>query len=585
MTPARVRAVLLAVLLGVATLTGCISIPTAGPIKPVPGDAEVCQGCVNVEVAPPAPGADPQQIVEGYLRANSNYQPNYATARQFLTAQAADSWRPEAGARIYRSRTQQDSQNSVRLEFELTGVLAADRTYSASDEKPKEDFGLVKENGEWRIGQPPEGLLVEQYAFEGSYAGYSRYFFGNGLALVPEPIYLPRLRSSGNVAAALMTALLKGPSDWLKPVAASAIPEGTSLVGESVTINNEIAEVALSEDVLTLDPPARSQLGAQVAYTLQQVSGVRGVLITVNQQKFRIPEADPSTAVFATNAFSESIKPEPLVSDESYALSGGQVHAVRTPDEVPSLQLIQGPLGAKGAGVDSLAVAVDGTEVAAVTDERTTLRRAAIGTGDVTTLASGLQNMLRPQFTRYGELWTVARVPREQGLQRLLMFDGERRVQVNAMALNGRRITAFRISPDGVRIALVWRTDTDYQLGIARIVRGGQLNVDDLRLVDVQQQDSTPITRIADVAWLDADELMLLGAAGEESPFVPVRVMSDASEIVVERVDPEWGVQQLTVLPRKQQVVLVGTGGRSWRNDGSQWLPYVAGVQAVAYAG
>lgn len=582
MTPVRVRAVLLAALLGVATLTGCISIPTAGPIEPVPGDAEVCQSCVNVEVAPPAPGADARQVLDGYLLANSNYQPNYAVARQFLTAQMADTWRPEAGARIYTSEESTGSKSTARRGFTLTGSLAADRTYRAQNQTIEHDFGLVKENGEWRIGRPPVGLLVEKSAYDRSYIGYSRFFFGNGLALVPERIYLPALRNPPNVAAALMTGLLAGPSDWLKPATTSAIPEGTALVGDSVTITGEIAQVALSEDVLALDAPARSQLGAQVVYTLQQVTGVEGVQITVNQQKFRVPEADPNTSVLATDAFSESIEPEPLVSDQSYALRDGRVHAVRTPDQTPTLEPIMGPLGDGEAKADSLAVAVNGTEVAVATDNRTTLRRASIGTGGTTTLTTDLKDMLRPQFTRYGEVWTIAR---QQGRQQLFMFDGDRSVPVNATALNGRRITAYRISPDGVRIALVWRTDAgDYQLGIARIVRGGQLKVDELRPVDVQQEGSTKITRIADVAWLDASALVLLGAAEEDDPYVPVRVVADASKILAEAGEPGWNVQQLTVLPRQQSVVATGAA-ESWLKGSSGWLPYLDDVQAVAFAG
>lgn len=584
MTPARVPAALLAALFALASLTGCISIPTAGPIKPVLGEAEVCQSCVNVEVAPPTPGADPQQVVDGYLRANSNYQPNYAVARQFLTAEAADRWRPEVGMRIYRAKDPKGSGDSVRLTFTLTGALAEDRTYSPSNKKLRVDFGLTRENGQWRISRPPEGLLVEQYAFERSYTGYSRYFFGNGLTLVPERIYLPNLRNKDSVAAALMTGLLAGPSDWLEPAAGSAIPKGTALVGDSVTINDEgIAQVALTEDVLTLDPPARSQLGAQVVYTLQQVTVVRGVQITVGQQKFRIPEADPGTGVLTTDAFPESIKPEPLVSDQSYALQDGRVHAVRTPDQMATIEPIKGPLGEEEAGADSLAVSVNGTEVATATDERTILRRADIGTGEVVTLATDLEEMLRPQFTRYGEVWTIAR---QQGLQQIFLFAGDRAVEVDDTVLNGRYIKAFRISPDGSRMALVWRTDakTD-QVGLARIIRGNRIIVDEWRPLDVQQEGLTQVAQITDVAWLDANELLLLGATDEDAPLVPVRVTVDASKVVAGTGEPGWNAEQLTVLPRQQSVVVVGTNRRSWRNDGRRWLRYVDDVTDIAYAG
>ena len=85
-----------------AALAGCVSVPTAGPIEKVEGQQPACQNCVNVEVAPPAPGADPLQIVEGYLRATSNYQATYAIAKQFLTRGATEKWSPESGVSIYR---------------------------------------------------------------------------------------------------------------------------------------------------------------------------------------------------------------------------------------------------------------------------------------------------------------------------------------------------------------------------------------------------------------------------------------------------------------------------------------------------
>ena len=101
----RARGHLAAILILVASLlgaAGCVNVPTSGPIEKVEGQQQGCQNCVNVEVAPPAPGDEPRQIVEGYLRATSNYQPNYSVARQFLTRMAAEKWSPEGGVSIYR---------------------------------------------------------------------------------------------------------------------------------------------------------------------------------------------------------------------------------------------------------------------------------------------------------------------------------------------------------------------------------------------------------------------------------------------------------------------------------------------------
>ena len=51
--------------------------------------------------------------------------------------------------------------------------------------------------------------MVAEFSFSPFYQAYHLYFVGNGTSLVPDPIYLPTLRSPANVASVLMTALLE----------------------------------------------------------------------------------------------------------------------------------------------------------------------------------------------------------------------------------------------------------------------------------------------------------------------------------------------------------------------------------------
>ena len=44
------------------------------------------------------------------------------------------------------------------LDGTLVGTLGADRTYTARDQTLKVNFGLVREDGEWRINSPPAGI-------------------------------------------------------------------------------------------------------------------------------------------------------------------------------------------------------------------------------------------------------------------------------------------------------------------------------------------------------------------------------------------------------------------------------------------
>jgi hypothetical protein len=210
------------VLAGLLGVGGCVSVPTSGPIEKVEGQQPASQN-INVEVRPPAPGDEPRQIVDGYLRANNNYQPNYSVAKQFLTRTAAESWSPEEGVWIYQG-SPTATTNSARFDGRLVGSLGRDHTYRVEDRDFRVDFNLIKDDkGEWRINKPPPGLMVAEYSFTSFYQGYDLYFIGNGSSLVPEPIYLPRLSNPANVASALMKALLNGPSTWLKPAVSTAI--------------------------------------------------------------------------------------------------------------------------------------------------------------------------------------------------------------------------------------------------------------------------------------------------------------------------------------------------------------------------
>jgi hypothetical protein len=583
------------VVLLLAMLTGCVQVPTAGPIEKVEGQQGGCQSCVNVEVAPPAAGDEPRQIVEGYLRATSNYQPNYSTAKQFLTKAAAESWSPEDGVSIYRGSPSGEGE-SVILEGQLVGSLGSDRTYTAQNRPLREPFRLVQEDGQWRISDPPKGLMVGEYFFNRFYQAYQVYFIGNGTSLVPERIYLPTLRSPANVASALMRALLSGPSDWLRPAVNSAIPTDTSLSVGSVTITNSIAEVALSEAVLMLPDPQRSLMAAQIVYTLKQAPGVKGVLITVNQQPFRVLESDPISMVIAVDAFARDIDPVPFVSEQLYAVVDGTVQRVTRTSDTAEVSPFNGVLGQRRSGVDSLAVSVTGTDLAVVTRDRTALRRAQTVTGEVTTLDSGLSDLLRPQFTRYGELWALGR---KDGKQKLWLFAAdqemkegkieETRLEVDAPVLDEAKVSAFRISPDGSRIALVRETSAGDELGLARVIRGDRkVTVNGWRQVSLTQDGGTRVTQIEDLAWLDANELLLLGAANKDAAIAAVRVTADASRITIEGGEPpNWDAQQLTVLPRPQTAVVVGRNGGTWWDDGGNWLPLLDGItiDAIAYPG
>jgi hypothetical protein len=587
----RYLATMVIVLASLLATAGCVNVPTTGPIEKVEeGQQPPC--CVNVEVAFPAPGADSKEIVEGYLRATSYYQPNYSVAKQFLTRMAAEKWSPEEGASIYQGSLTATADNTVRLAGQLVGSLQRDRTYTVLDEKREWNFHLVKENGEWRIENPPGGLMVDLVYFKSFYQPYDLYFVGNDRSLVSDPIYLPALSNPANVASALIKALLRGPTTWLKPAVSSAIPPNTTLSVDSVTITAGIAEVPLSDSVLDLPDRQRSMLAAQIVYTLRQVAGVKGVLIKVNQQPYRVPGSDPNSPGISVGAIPQDLDPVPFVAGEPlYAIQAGVVKQVTTTSDSSTVSPLGRSLGGASNPINALAVSITNTDLAFTTNDRTTLRRARISEGEPNTLLDRVGGLLRPQLTKYGEIWDIGQ---KGGRQQIWMFmpdkDGYKQIPVNSPLVQDSKVTvtAFKISPDGTRMALVRRSETgSEELGLARIIRSDKkILVDGWRVLDTTQTNLPSIHAIADVAWLDGTELLVLGAADRNAAFAPFRVVEDASRISPEGQPENGSGRELTVLPRTQSAIIVGRDGRTWKDDGSQWRPFLnKTIGTIAYPG
>ncbi|HET9649527.1 MAG TPA: LpqB family beta-propeller domain-containing protein [Microlunatus sp.] len=564
-------------------LVGCVAVPTKGPVERVEGQQPACQNCVNVDVAPPAPGADPLEVVQGYLRATSNYQPNFSVAKQFLTKAAAQSWSPEDGASIYTG-TPMASGDIVTLEGTLIGSLGADRTYTARDQKIRIDFGMVQENGQWRISKPPPGLMVEQYSFATFYQPYSLYFIGNQNVLVPDPIYVPSLSSQSSTTSVLMKGLLSGPSTWLKPAVTSAIPTGTALSVDAVTVVDGVADVALSDQVLALNDAQRSLMASQVLYTLKQVPGVQAVVFIVNQQPMRVPGAGADYSV-SVSTISPDVDPIPFIAgDQLYAARGDGIRVLDpSATDLNGSRAVPGPLGDGRIPVSDLAVSGSNTDLAVITDGRRSLRRSGTADGTVTTvLDRNATDLLRPQFTRFGELWAVGR---SRGQQRFWVFNGDEELPVQSPLLEGARTTAFQISPDGSRMAIVRQSGGRAELGLARISRGDKIVVNGWRRIDTQQASLPEIARILDVAWIDDTDLLVLGASSANAVPALFRVSQDASRISPDTEPTTWDPIALTVLLSDQSTVVVGRRGQTWKGSGGQWNPYIDGVRAAAYPG
>ena len=245
---------------------------------------------------------------------------------------------------------------------------------------------------------------------------------------------------------------------------------------------------------------------------------------------------------------------------------------------------LAGPIGHGKYPVDALAVSVTNTDLAVTTNRRTTLRRAPIATGKPPARCSAaVTDLLRPQFTRYGEIWDIGR---EGGRQRMWMFTAGNKKPSTSTHRCCQKVTAFKISPDGTRMALVRRTTNRVR------ARAGQNHPVATRSWSTAGDPWTPpkpACRQSAGSPTSHGSMPLscwcLGAADADNAYAPFRVVEDASRITPKGESENWDAVELAVLPRTQTAIIVGRDGQTWKDDGSQWLPFVDKISTIAYPG
>lgn len=282
----RVRGVLGAVLGVVLVLTACTEIPRESEVQSViPG--EVVDEA-DVDFLPPGPsaGQTPEEILQGFIAAGTAAQNNYRVARSYLAESISEEWNPNQGVLIRAGEARIEPLEDNRLLYSVPVLASVDDAgrYTASQSVGVQEleFGLVEENGEWRIAEAPAGIVLTEFAFREAFASYRVYYYSADYReLVPDSRWFA---VRGDVLTKIVRAMVEPPTFWLAQGATvSAFPPGVQLALSPVPIVDGEAQVDLTEQVLDADDVGRQRLLQQLVVTLQQVSGVSGVTVTVDQ--------------------------------------------------------------------------------------------------------------------------------------------------------------------------------------------------------------------------------------------------------------------------------------------------------------
>lgn len=555
---------------GVLALTGCVGIPTSGPVEE--GEVVLPEQDDAIPIPTgPREDATPEEIVKGFLAASAaGVYDDYQTAREFLSGGARTDWDPWASTTVYGTADpvvrvdEPDAVALVTVEPVATVDDAGRYTESATgtDVLPL-SFSLAQSAGEWRISELPDGVLMSYTSLESSHREVGVYFASlDGQVLVPEMRWFQRSK----IVEQATRALIEGPSPWLRDGVRTGVPAGVSPPLAGITIDGaNVLTLNLTSDIAgTPSVEDRDLLQEQLTATLAGTQKViSGITVTLNGRPWAPTSDVPQLEVNPT----PTSGPFVLVDDAD---------GVSTLTEVLNGKLVPvadaAPL--TGLRAESPAVSLDGS-IRVVLDGRRRLMLIPPDSGEPTPLVEGTA-LLPPSVDRYGWTWTAEELP-ATGLT-AVSASGEV-LDVAADWLAGREVRSLRVSRDGVRVAVAYQSpEGPSVIEVAAIVRDGDGRPQSLGAE--RQVVGASLVAVDEISWLDEGTLAVLGmGAGVEAPTayeVPLGGRTSSKPLQPGAVD---------IAATPERIYLADVDGVLRRSQASTWTPVVTGVRDPAFPG
>ena len=560
-----------------ALLAGCTTLPESGPVHrqgAEQADAEPDAPYFN----PPGPAEDgsPAAIVSGFLVAMQANPLSTSVARTFLSENAGAAWKPNGATIVYEAFTVLPSSTGARVQLSDTRRLDSRGGWLGDQPGRSQtlDLRLVSEDGQWRIDNPPNALVVPTSYFDRSFARFDLFFYDQtGRTLLPDPVFIPRGEQS---ATNLVRGLLAGPGEALSDVATTAFPPGTGLDLSVVVTAGGIAEVPLTREVLRASPAELSRCVDQLAWTLRQVPGIERVRITVDGAPAPLTGGRIDAPVTSGPEFDAAGTGEAFL----WGVRSGRVV------DLLSGAAVGGALGRPGYALRSLAVSEVDQRIAAVArNGRAVFVSETQGGGaesPARRVVSGT-DLLRPSYDMFGDLWLLDRTDR--GARMLVVRGGQVR-EVVVPGVTGEDVTAFQVARDGSRLAVAYAGNRAASVRVTTILRTDEGLVTgagrSLRLFP-----GSDAVRLVDIGWRSPDTLAVLSRPTAETSRVTY-LSSDGSPtspaLSEETVFRDASVAMVVSPDQALPLRLVTPGQRLYTESGGSWPRTSTRVVAAAYA-
>ncbi|MBK5250157.1 MAG: GerMN domain-containing protein, partial [Actinomycetales bacterium] len=380
-------------MLTVLALAGCASLPSGGPVQRGVEGAPAPDGIVLL-AEDPKPGDSPVDVVRGFLSGSAaGLADDFTVARKYLTEAAGSVWRPSGGVIIYSGTiplvVEEREAGVVDVTATVAGSVDARGVYIAAlpGTTTTSEYHLVQDAADqWRIGDLEDGVLMSEVIFGAQYRQTALYFLSpDGEALVPDTRWYPQRNS----ATSALQGLFGGAVEWLAPGVISAIPPGTALSFDAVTVSGGVAQVDVTEEILQAGAADRLLLRTQIEQTLTQLPQLRQVVISVDGVTLSSPGRVPELVVDPTVGRSPTV----LTDGELMAFNGsalvpaaGAVLLEELQPSHPAMPYHDGP-----------AVILSGAN---------TLVTVPTATDTSSVVAQGV-GLVPPSYDRYGWVWTA----------------------------------------------------------------------------------------------------------------------------------------------------------------------------------
>jgi len=556
---------------GLVALAGCATIPASSDLQVV---RSIPVGSRLASPAGPERGVDPFRLVRGFIEATGDPANGHAAARAYLSRAAAARWNDRTSLTVIKDAPGAAPQTGptggirrIRVGGSRLGMLAADGSFIPAAGTFSVSLDVVSEHGQWRISNPPPGVLVEAAALQRNYRQVRVCFLDpDHNSLVPDLRWVPAQPAS-MLPGRVLDLLLAGPSAALAGAVRSVIPEGTRLRSNVLVSRSGRIVINLS-GLEALTEQQRRLVAAQIVGSLDGLVPTP-LRLLADGEPLVLGQAEWRAADIASSLAPSG--PRPGVPGQ--VVVGGRLRGL---DGTPA----PGPAGNGQLTVLSAARSnPDGKLLAAVVagpGDHPQLRIGPPGGTLVTVPVHGPLNgawdavtMTRPTWRPSGtEAWTVINGRTVVGVA----FSGAGPLvtyPIDATELTRLgSISQLRLSRDGVRVAAV----INGRLVVAAVV--SESGVVSLRHPQVLREGTLP--PLASVDWA-RPELLVVASAGPTPQVASVSV-----DGVIVRQLPSTNLTgpltDIVAAPGREVLAADATGLWAYSDTQQVWEPLLGGV-------